>query len=58
MYTPYLLSLVATIILFPILEKIILNNLVRIAIVDLICTVIVFVFSYIFKNSSIYDPYW
>jgi steroid 5-alpha reductase family enzyme len=25
---------------------------------DLACTVIVFVFTYLFKNTSIYDPYW
>ncbi len=27
-------------------------------ITDVICTVIVFIFSIIFKNASVYDPYW
>ena len=32
--------------------------LVRIGIADLIGTVIIFVFSILFNNSSMYDPYW
>lgn len=29
-----------------------------ILIADIVCTVVVFIFSYIFKNTSFYDPYW
>ncbi|MGL1888861.1 MAG: DUF1295 domain-containing protein [Reichenbachiella sp.] len=35
-----------------------LNPLLSIVMVDVICTTLVFAFSYLFKNSSIYDPYW
>jgi len=35
-----------------------INSLVEIFIADLIATVIIYFASYIFKNSSIYDPYW
>jgi len=34
------------------------NPYVEMLIADLIATVIVFIFSYLFKNSSLYDPYW
>lgn len=34
------------------------NFLVRIAIGDLIATILVFISSMIFNNSSMYDPYW
>ena len=60
MYMPYLLCFVVGWKLLLIFEKdlIIKNDLARIFLVDLICTIIVFIFSYTFKNSSIYDPYW
>jgi steroid 5-alpha reductase family enzyme len=35
-----------------------LNPLWRGLIADVIATVVVFIFSYLFKNSSLYDPYW
>ena len=34
------------------------SPLIIILILDVIATIIVFIFSTIFKNSSIYDPYW
>ncbi len=34
------------------------NELLKFFIVDVIATVIIFIFSMIFNNSSIYDPYW
>lgn len=30
----------------------------KLLIADIVCTVFVFVFSLIFKNASVYDPYW
>lgn len=30
----------------------------KLLIADVLCTVFVFIFSLIFKNSSVYDPYW
>ena len=35
-----------------------INSLAEIFIADLIATIIIYLSSYIFKNSSIYDPYW
>ena len=34
------------------------NDIVKILIADAIATFIVFIFSFIFRNSSVYDPYW
>jgi steroid 5-alpha reductase family enzyme len=34
------------------------NDIVKILIADATATVIVFLFSFIFRNSSVYDPYW
>jgi len=34
------------------------NALIRVAIADLVATVVVFIFSVRYKNSSVYDPYW
>ena len=34
------------------------NSIVGVLIADVLATVIVFIFSVIFRNSSIYDPYW
>lgn len=42
--------------LFP--EELKTQELLVLLILDIICTVIIFIFSCIFKNSSVYDPYW
>jgi len=34
------------------------NILWKTALADLVATVIIFLFSFKYKNSSIYDPYW
>jgi len=34
------------------------NPLMAIFIADIICTIIIFIFSVIVNNSSVYDPYW
>lgn len=52
----YILALiiaVATAIYFP--SE---NALVRVAIADVVATIVVFIFSVVYKNSSVYDPYW
>ncbi len=35
-----------------------INSLAEIFIADLVATVVIYLSSYLFKNSSIYDPYW
>lgn len=35
-----------------------MSNLVRIGLADLAATVVIFIFSLLFRNSSLYDPYW
>ena len=35
-----------------------MNLLLRFLIMDIVTTLIIFIFSWIFNNSSIYDPYW
>ncbi|KAL4442167.1 hypothetical protein ABPG74_009185 [Tetrahymena malaccensis] len=58
MWIPYIVIYIAGYYLFEYYSKSIQNDLIRLLVVDLIATVIVFIFSYIFDNSSIYDPYW
>ena len=35
-----------------------INSLAEIFIADLVATVVIYLSGYLFKNSSIYDPYW
>ena len=35
-----------------------INPLYEILLADIIATLVIYIFSYYFKNSSIYDPYW
>lgn len=39
-------------------KEIIVHPIIKMFIVDVIATVLVFVASFLFRNSSIYDPYW
>lgn len=58
MWIPYILCYILGYYLFDYFSKSIEHDLIRLLVVDLIATLLVFVFSYIFDNSSIYDPYW
>ena len=51
----YVLTTIIGIIIY---NKLPYSNIINIFIVDIICTIIVYIFSVIFKNASIYDPYW
>ena len=42
-------------ILPPVIKE---QALLTMLIIDVVCTVVIYLFSTIFKNSSIYDPYW
>ncbi len=42
--------------LFPLLSF--SGTMVNVFIADVVATVLIFVFSMIFRNSSVYDPYW
>ena len=35
-----------------------MHSLVAIGVADVACTLVVFLFSYFFRNTSFYDPYW
>ena len=52
----YVLAIALQLVLFNVIN--IENIYLKIFIVDLIATIFVFIFSLIFGNSSIYDPYW
>lgn len=52
----YLLAFCAAYFLFPRLTF--QQTMVNVLIADVIATIIVFIFSIIFNNSSVYDPYW
>lgn len=52
----YILATILQVILFNSLN---IDNLyLKILIIDVVATIFVFIFSLIFDNSSIYDPYW
>ncbi len=51
----YVLTTIIGIIIY---NKLPYSNIINIFIVDIICTIIVYIFSVLFKNASIYDPYW
>jgi steroid 5-alpha reductase family enzyme len=34
------------------------NDFIKVLSADILATIVVFIFSFIFRNSSIYDPYW
>ncbi len=52
----YLLAFVVVYFIFPFLKD--YHSILSVFIADVVATIIVFSFSVIFKNSSIYDPYW
>ena len=52
----YVVSFLVGLYVFDLLKE--MNLLLRFLIMDLTSTVIIFIFSWIFNNSSIYDPYW
>ncbi len=53
-----IIYIITTIISIFIYNKLPYSIYLNIFIVDVIATIIIFIFSHIFKNSSIYDPYW
>lgn len=52
----YFIAFYACVLAYPLVEK--GNTYLTVLYLDIIATVVVFFFSVIFKNSSIYDPYW
>ncbi|WP_340112390.1 DUF1295 domain-containing protein [Maribellus mangrovi] len=52
----YLFSFFLLYVLFPLIPF--ENSMLKVLTADIVATIVVFVFSLIFKNSSIYDPYW
>jgi len=52
----YFLAFLGANLLFPILQF--QQTMVNVLIADVIATVVVFIFSIVFNNSSVYDPYW
>ena len=54
-----LIYIFATLIQVILFNKLNIENLyLKILIIDVVATIFVFIFSLIFNNSSIYDPYW
>ncbi len=55
----YLFVLGAGIGIYYLFPEVLKNQaLLMILIIDIICTILIYLFSCIFKNASIYDPYW
>ena len=52
----YLISIAITAFLYELIP--VENSMWRILVLDVIATILVFSTSFIFRNSSIYDPYW
>ncbi len=53
----YIIAIVSSVVIYSYLP-VKLHFAVRLLIADVIATVIVFIFSLLFKNASVYDPYW
>ena len=58
MLITYIVTLGISYVLLRVFEASVSDKILRYFIVDLIATGIVFFFSFSFKNSSLYDPYW
>ena len=59
----YIVMFVASYFLYDVIQgifgdKLSSSPLVIILIIDVVATIFLYIFSTIFKNSSIYDPYW
>lgn len=52
----YLLAFIVVSILFKL--EILSYSMLNVLLADVVATVVVFIFSIVFKNSSVYDPYW
>jgi len=52
----YLLAFLIVYSFFPFLTF--SQKMISVLISDILATIVVFIFSFIFKNSSVYDPYW
>ena len=51
----YILATVVGIITYNLFD---LHHALKLLVADVIATIVVFIFSLIFKNASMYDPYW
>jgi steroid 5-alpha reductase family enzyme len=52
----YVIAFLVVYCIFPLLEF--SNSMINLFISDVIATLVIFLFSMIFSNSSVYDPYW
>lgn len=52
----YLLAFISAYLIFPRLNF--PESMINVLIADVVATIVVFAFSIIFSNSSVYDPYW
>lgn len=55
LFAVYCISTAACVFIFPLLKY---DYWLNVFVLDVIATVIVFIFSLIFRNASVYDPYW
>ena len=55
-FSIYLLTFILVYFLFPIIPFD--NTIIKVFSADILATFVVFIFSFAFNNSSIYDPYW
>jgi steroid 5-alpha reductase family enzyme len=52
----YLLAFIVIYFIFPIIPA--YNSMIQVLIADILATILVFIFSVILRNSSVYDAYW
>jgi steroid 5-alpha reductase family enzyme len=52
----YVVAMAAAIFSLPLFDG--YHVLIKLGAADVVATIVIFIFSYIFKNSSLYDPYW
>lgn len=54
----YALAIICAYITAAFLEQMCYGIVAALAVADIVCTLVVFLFTWTFKNTSIYDPYW
>lgn len=55
-FSAYIIALIVCILIYPLIKT--MHPLLIVFILDIVATIIIFLFSMVFNNSSIYDPYW
>ena len=57
-FTIFIVYIISTVVGFWLYKSLNINIWLKVLLSDIAATIVVFIFSLIFKNASVYDPYW